>query len=865
MRKSKLVKSMVACLTATSVVVTATAVNVHDNVALAAKNKASKEKTIVKAASTSEEVTKKHETVYAVVDYDGGVKELNVSDWIQYPGEGSLSDESDLKDIENIKGEETFKQSGDSLTWESKGEDIYYTGKSDKDLPVGMSMNFYLDGDKIEAKDLEGKSGELEIDIKYNNYADDKIEVGGKNVTAYVPFLMVTGMILPVENFKNITIDNGKVLSEGDNSIVVAYGLPGLKDSLDLGAFDLSDFNMDLNKVTDKLTDTVTIKADVEDFQMNETYTYASNDFFSDMDLEEVDDGEELFDKLDELTGAVDKLVNGSKKLSDGADTLENSFSDYSDGIDALRDGAGDLADGASDLNDGVDEYTTGNVKLLKGVKKYAKGSKTLAKGAKKYAKNTKKVVDGIKTVSDGSLTLAEGSKEFETNLTTFSTTINKSLDSSSLTTLADSIDKLHSGIVALQSGMSDFSDGVKKLDSGLDSISSGADSLMEGNNKMKSAVDQVEEAVGGDNGVINAAKQLEAGAGQVSSGISNINSSTKNLTQYDSDVDSYVETLTDLYKAALQDGDNDKAESIKAIITYVKTAKQVADGISEGTDESSSLYTGSQAVAGGITKAKDGLTVMDSTLKQVSSGLSSSNDGLTQIKNGVSTIQGENGIAKMSAGISQMEAGLSEMEEKTKDTSKITEAGAGFDLIKAAATKLDTAYKTELHPGIAKLSSGAAVLYSKSKLLVDSNLELNKGANSIIKNSKTIKKNSNKLIKASPELLSGSNKLLNGTNELLTGVTTIDESTDLVSDGISDLSDGADTLSNGLKRFKKSGVDKLTGSLDDIIDTTDDFKQRIEGVSELSKDYKSFSGISEDMEGNCKFIIKTEPIGGEE
>ena len=45
---------------------------------------------------------------------------------------------------------------------------------------------------------------------------------------------MATGMILPVDKFDNIDIDNGKVLSEGENNIVIAYGMPGLSESLDL-------------------------------------------------------------------------------------------------------------------------------------------------------------------------------------------------------------------------------------------------------------------------------------------------------------------------------------------------------------------------------------------------------------------------------------------------------------------------------------------------------------------------------------------------------------------------------------------------------------------------------------------------------
>lgn len=54
----------------------------------------------------------------------------------------------------------------------------------------------------------------------------------------YSPFVMVTAMILPVDNFTNVTIDNGKVLSDGQRNIAVGVGLPGLSDSLDLKSVD---------------------------------------------------------------------------------------------------------------------------------------------------------------------------------------------------------------------------------------------------------------------------------------------------------------------------------------------------------------------------------------------------------------------------------------------------------------------------------------------------------------------------------------------------------------------------------------------------------------------------------------------------
>ncbi len=56
---------------------------------------------------------------------------------------------------------------------------------------------------------------------------------------------MVTAMILPTDNFTNVTIDNGKVLSDGQRNIVIGVGMPGLADNLDLNSVD-EDIDLDI-------------------------------------------------------------------------------------------------------------------------------------------------------------------------------------------------------------------------------------------------------------------------------------------------------------------------------------------------------------------------------------------------------------------------------------------------------------------------------------------------------------------------------------------------------------------------------------------------------------------------------------------
>ncbi|MBR1865597.1 MAG: hypothetical protein IJ801_03730, partial [Lachnospiraceae bacterium] len=178
----------------------------------------------------------KEETVYVNLEADGTVDSVTVSDWLKnVTGTGDISDVSNLKDIKNVKGDETFKEEGDGrIVWKADNKDIYYQGTTSEELPVGVSVSYELDGWEIQPSDLAGKSGELKITIHYENRETYETEIDGEKVELNTPFLMASALILPVDQFSNITVSQGKIVSEGTNQILIAYGMPGLSESLDL-------------------------------------------------------------------------------------------------------------------------------------------------------------------------------------------------------------------------------------------------------------------------------------------------------------------------------------------------------------------------------------------------------------------------------------------------------------------------------------------------------------------------------------------------------------------------------------------------------------------------------------------------------
>lgn len=323
-------------------------------------------------SKVSEKEIGKEETVYVIADNTGKEQKIIVSDHlINNDDKDTLEDASTLKDIENVKGDETFTQSGNKVTWQADGNDIFYRGTSESELPVTQKLTYYLDGKEVTPEELAGKSGEVTIRFDYTNNQKVTAEIDGKDEDIYVPFMAVSGMILGDE-FSDIEVENGKVISDGSNNVVVGYALPGLKESLNVKD---SDFDGDVT-----IPDYVEVKAKVENFKLDTTMTVVMNatNFIS-------ADGDNDTSKLDEvfdtLTDAMDQLTDGSAELADGVDTLKSKMGDFKDGVGTLQSGVHAYTDGAGKIASGITQLSDSIPTLSNGVGTLNSSAATIADG----------------------------------------------------------------------------------------------------------------------------------------------------------------------------------------------------------------------------------------------------------------------------------------------------------------------------------------------------------------------------------------------------------------------------------------------------------------------------------------------------
>lgn len=105
-------------------------------------------------ADEAAEAAKKEETVYVIADAAGEPQKVIVSDRLDNEAAAdTIEDETELSDVENIKGDETPTQTEDGeMEWDASGDDVFYQGTTDKELPVTVSVTYTLDGEEVSPK-----------------------------------------------------------------------------------------------------------------------------------------------------------------------------------------------------------------------------------------------------------------------------------------------------------------------------------------------------------------------------------------------------------------------------------------------------------------------------------------------------------------------------------------------------------------------------------------------------------------------------------------------------------------------------------------------------------------------------------------
>ena len=314
----------------------------------------------------------KDETVYVIAGSDGSPEKIIVSEWLKNTEKASkLEDSSELKNIKNVKDNAKYVIDKDNMkVWTAEGKDVYYQGEIDKKLPVDISVSYTLDGKNVSAKELAGKSGRVTIKYSYKNNEARTVNVDGQSLTMYVPFSVVTGLVLDDKAFSNVEVTNGRVINDGKRNIVMGFALPGMKENLGDAANSLN------------LPETFEVTADVKNFSVETSISVVSSELFANVSSDKLSSLDGIKSQLDEFANSANKLVDGSSQLYDGLGTLLEKAGEIKTGTLKLYRGAVSLNDGAKQFSEGTGELYKGTTELNEGLQALSSKSEQLNNGA---------------------------------------------------------------------------------------------------------------------------------------------------------------------------------------------------------------------------------------------------------------------------------------------------------------------------------------------------------------------------------------------------------------------------------------------------------------------------------------------------
>lgn len=795
----------------------------------------------------------KDESVYLISDANGNVNKTIVVDHLKNKDKkDTLEDASNLSDIENVKGKEKFTQSGDKLTWQAGGKDIYYQGTATEEPPVTQKVTYYLDGKEISPEDLAGKSGKVKIRFDYTNTTSYTETVNGEKQTVSVPFAAITGLVLG-DGFENIEVTNGKAEVSDSSSVVLGYALPGLKDSLGIKDKDLDG---DVN-----IPEYMEMTADVKNFSMPAAMTFVVN--ASDYVSTDGIDTSDLDDMINDLKDASTQLQDGSKTLAEGTDTLADGLSTLQSKLGTFASGVGTLKSGLKTYTDGVSTLSGGLNTLGNSTGALVSGADKLNSGAGQLASGSATLKDGLKSYTDGANGLAKGASDLDAGIGTLAEKSG---------TLVDGATKLDDGASQLSASASSINEGIKSLDTGLktpltdkekagyqaaakDSVDkqfSNPDNEANYENTKAKASGVYYETMTSDDSVKQAVQLLKN-----DSDLMNMINATVGATVETAIKDS-VPDLASKDTATIKKTYNNSPklqQSVKEVLNLPQTipdydalvsaivdqklndmATKVMDGVANSSKDKVGEAVADAAKTGAENAAQSAvITGIESAKSNVSSQINAKQE------NGYSLVTGADDL---STGASSLANGTKSLVNSIPTlTGGIKQLKAGSSQLNAGAAKL-TSNNDTLNAGATALNAGASQLSAGTQSLMNSVPTLTSGIKQLVDGSNTLVANNAKLNSGASQLADGTNQIVSGVDQLTTGSHT--------------LSEGAHTLADGMVQFNEEGINKI---LDAYNGDLKPFTDKLQAVIDAGEEYQTYSAIADGQTGSVKFIYKLASI----
>ena len=723
-------------------------------------------------AFAADATVEKKETSYLILNADGSVQEQITSDWLHSDdGFDAVTDESDLSDIQNLKSDVMPEQSGNTLKWTTDETDIYYQGKNSAQAPVGVSIEYTLDGKAVTADELKGQSGHLVATVKLTNNTGEEVTVNGKKRTVYTPFFTVAAAVLPSENFKNITTEHGLVESDSKTQVACYLAMPGMKEAVS----DLLPDSFD--KLDDLMLDTLTLEADVTDCTVP-TFLFAAAPSLSDLDLDEASD--ELGDTMDELTDAIDQLKDGSGALDDAVGTLVESLDTFASSYSQFDAGVGSALSGTQTLANGTEN-------LLENAQLLATKTGELSLGAIQLQNSTAQLAGVMNQQLVPGLVEASEKK----------------------TALEDKMTELSGKLETVE--IPDMTALKAQLGAGAEQVFDGAAS---------GAAKAASEAAASNAATVASQKTAEEIKGNVQAASSSedvTNAAAALTTQlYQDGYSAGYQASKTCVEMALNELGLDDAQK-KAILNALaqdSTSTPSAEVISNGTAQVSGMV---EKIASDIDPNAIASAVGPKVAEQVAPAVTekvTSSDDLAAAK--------QSAVQQVAAAIpdintDELKSLMGEFKDLSSQAGEMMDSvdtltGALYNAENPADTNTVVGAANAISDGAAKLGNGASQLATGTSAFATGVGTLDAGTDQLLSGMETLSSSSKTVSNAIGQFQSGGAELKDGTSELSDGMTEFSDTINDKLDGLSEITDPESTLARVMD-IMKDRADSFKGS----------------------------------------------------
>lgn len=441
--------------------------------------------------------------------------------------------------------------------------------------------------------------------------------------------------------------------------------------------------------------------------------------------------------------------------------------------------------------------------------------------------------------------------------------------------------------------------DSAEELTASLDQLNDAMGKLLDGSSELYGGLctllDKSGELIAGIDKLADGAAKLRAGAGTLGEGASALSDGTKELTAGLSQLAANNSVLNggakQVFDSLLAMADTQLAAAGLSVTELTpENYSEVLNGVIASLDagkvqaaaEAAALKKVTEAVNAQKETVKAGVSA--EVRKGVSAKVTAAVRGEVETKVlaglGMTKEQYESGVAAgaISKEVQEQFAAAMEAQMSSDEVAALIEKNTSAQMNSAEITALiesqtgeqikllieqnmaSAEVRSQIAAAIEKAKAGLQSI-TALKAQLDSYNEFYTGLKQYTAGVDAAKNGADSLSAGAGRLDSGAAELYAGISELYDGILTVKNGAPALTGGVTALRDGAMQLSGGLKEFNEKGVSKLTeavnGGLKELV-------TRFRATCDVSKRYRSFSGISDEIDGQVKFIYRTDAVYSE-